>query len=230
MISPLLDPNQIPIVRAPERRGAEASPRSFEQVLTPPASDQSDDALAVELEMQDTHGALRRVSLPWGLAANGRLSQQGVGVVADTQLFLRMQPAVDPAMAACAPFARGIVPAAYTTPTTSASVDLSSPVPIFLPRSEVADPPPASSLSPEKTHAELGLPWQERWLQWLRGGNGDLQVRLRDYRLNEAEHNQLLEQLHLFARDQGLTLKRLTVNGRELWRTPVAESGEPHGG
>lgn len=230
MISPLLDPNQIPLVRAPERRDTEVSPRSFEQVLTLPASDQFDDAPAIELEMQDSNGALRRVALPWGLAANGRLSQQGAGVLEDTQLFLRMQPAFDPTALARAACASGIVPATYPAPSTAASLDLMSPPPMLMLRARAYDSQPASSLSPAKANAELGVPWQERWLQWLRGSNGDLQVRLRDYRMNDAEHDQLLEQLHLFARDQGLTLTRLTVNGRELWRTPVPESGESHGG
>lgn len=232
MISPLLDPNQIPLVRASERRGIEALPRSFDQVASLDATGRKIELPAIEIEMQDAHGASRRIALPWGLAANDRLSQQGAGPITDTQQFLRLQLGVgQPATTNDLPVA-GMLTGAYPSSGPASMRGAPAPVPTTLPLPPVQMDEllqSASRPSPAKAMGEFGLPWQERWLQWLGDDGGNLRVRLRDYRLSEAEHDQLLEQLHLIARDQGLTLTRLTVNGRELWRVPVKESGVAHG-
>ncbi|PWB29836.1 hypothetical protein DCO49_00255 [Stenotrophomonas sp. SPM] len=230
MINLLLDPNQIPLVRAPERRAVSAVGTDFEQAAGLPSSP---DVLAVfELEVQDARGTEHRIALPWGLAANDRLSQETSAAGWGTQVFLLTQPASSTAVppsgmrSAAAPML-GCSPASLELPTST--TQQIQPAQSAALRLSAAVMEPIDAAPPARSAVETGSPWQARWQQWLRGQGEDLKVRLRDYRLQEDDYPQLIAQLHRFARDQGLTMTRLTVNGRELWHLPTSESGHRHG-
>lgn len=67
----------------------------------------------------------------------------------------------------------------------------------------------------------------------VRFNNGTATLWIRDYRLDAPQQRALVEQLQTFARDAGTPLKRIVLNGQDLWRdgalTPLAGKGEPHG-
>lgn len=230
MISPLLDPNLVPLVRAPERRTADASAGTFEQAIAATVPDASVAPAPIELEVQDDRGAIRTIALPWGLAASSRLSQQASETTVQTALFLRLQPvATQIAPVAAGQAARDLAPAAALILAAAPSAGASASIPLLTLRDTASSSANPVSGPGSALLSDRGMPWQERWLQWLRGSGGDLQLRLRDYRLDEADHPKLLEQLHLFARDQGLALTRVSVNGHELWRAPDPATGNHHG-
>jgi hypothetical protein len=230
MISPLLDPNLVPLVRAPEPRPGDASAGTFEHAVAATVPDAAVAPAPIELELQDDCGGIRTIALPWGLAASSRLSQQASETTAQTALFLRLQPvAAQIAPVAVGQVARVPAPAVALTAAVTASVGASASIPLLTLRDTASSSANPLSGAGSAPRSDTGIPWQERWLQWLRGSGGDLQLRLRDYRLDEADHPKLLEQLHLFARDQGLALTRVSVNGRELWRAPDPATGNHHG-
>ncbi|WNH48587.1 hypothetical protein PDM28_18315 [Stenotrophomonas aracearum] len=230
MIPPLLDPNQIPLVRATERRTSDPSPRAFEKAVahSPAAATPATDP--IELDLRDEHGSTRTISLPWGLAATPRLSQSEAGAALQTQLFLLLQPgAALTGTADTAPVTHGVPVAPGPFMALATSVRPTAGMAIVATREPAQTPSLATAASAAAQHPDAGVPWQERWLQWLRGSGGDVQLRLRDYRLDETNHPQLLQQLHRFARDQGMALTRVTVNGHELWRMPEPATGNHHG-
>jgi|GEM_PF-2153396 hypothetical protein len=230
MITPLLDPNLIPLVRAPERRAGDPAPRAFEHAVAATLPDAGVASAPVEVDLQDEQGAIRTIALPWGLAANPRLSQQVPGATAQTALFLMLQPGAAPAAPGESGQAAGIQPPGIApAPAMTMPASASLPLPLLGLRDTARSSERPASTTSAALQADTGVPWQERWLQWLRGSGGDLQVRLRDYRLDDADHPKLLEQLHLFARDQGLALTRVSVNGHELWRAPDPATGNHHG-
>lgn len=203
MINALLDPNQIPVVRAIERRAGETAQRPFEPNSPSPAVG-AGDPLQIELETQDAQGDARQIAFAWIPAAGVDMASLTTPWTMSTQAFLLTQMASPPLVAT------PVVP--VSTPPVS-------------PPLTIAEQPTAAM----PTAADSGAPWQQRWLQWLQGHNAELQVRLRDYRLQESDYPRLIEQLHHFTREQGLTLTRLMVNGRELWRLPATETGVSHG-
>lgn len=204
MINALLDPNQIPVVRAIERRSGETAQRAFEPGF-PSAAVYADNPLQIELHTHDTQGEARHIAFAWTPAAGADMASPTTPWAMSTQAFLLTQMAG---------------PSFVATPVVPVSTP---PVPPPLTTAE-----PLTGATP--TAADAGAPWQQRWLQWLQEGhNAELQVRLRDYRLLESDYPRLIEQLHHLTREQGLTLTRLMVNGRELWRLPATETGVSHG-
>ncbi len=203
MINALLDPNQIPLVRAIERRTGETAQRPFEPGLSS-VSPGSNRNVLIELEAGDAHGKPHDVAFDWAPGKGVEVPSPAASWALSTQTFLLTQPVSLP------------VAAAPAAPVAPRPVGVSSPSP--------GAPTPAVPSA-----AEAGAPWQQRWLQWLQGQGADVQLRLRDYRLQESDYPRLIEQLHHFTREQGLTLTRLMVNGRELWRLPASETGVSHG-
>jgi hypothetical protein len=54
-------------------------------------------------------------------------------------------------------------------------------------------------------------------VRWLEQKGHDPAVWVRDYRLEPAEAGELAAALRMQAREHGITLERIVVNGRELW-------------
>lgn len=204
MINALLDPNQIPLVRAMERRAGEPTQRPFAPELAA-GPDHPEPPLQIEMEAQQANGTAQHIAIalqsPVGAVARAPMTPW----VLTTQAFLLAQPAGTPAALASAP-----VPSLPVAPLLVGNR-------------------PAVDATATPASADASAPWQQRWLQWLQGQGADVQLRLRDFRLQERDYPRLIEQLHHFTREQGLTLTRLMVNGRELWRLPASETGVSHG-
>ena len=205
MINALLDPNQIPLVRAIERRAGELAQRPFEPNPAQPTADAGNTPV-IELEARDAQGHPRFITLGGPATPVAETASPSPWAMS-TQTFLRTQPAAAPVSVAA--------PSVLASPSVQES-----------PLLAVAEPAGAAT---SKSASDASAPWQQRWLQWLQAQGTDVQLRLRDYRLQESDYPRLIEQLHQFTREQGLTLTRLMVNGRELWRLPASETGVSHG-
>ncbi len=179
----------------------------------------------LELYIADQGEVVRIVGVPWQLAPSGDFSQLLRGDVVSTQT---------------AGFAPGSAP--MSLPSHQASLAMqevasSETMPIGVdsgragargipsartaidpvdPRAEMKEASSAS-LPPD---AAASQPWLARVCRWILQHGGEPAVFLRDYRLDERTAMALAEALHEQARTQGLTLRRIVCNGRELWRAP----------
>jgi len=72
--------------------------------------------------------------------------------------------------------------------------------------------------------------WSERALRFSRDGGKGVTAWLRDYRLNENELGPVLGSLTAHAREQGMTLQRVVLNGREVWTSSAHTQGSDYAG
>jgi len=85
--------------------------------------------------------------------------------------------------------------------------------------------------------AELRTGTSGDFAEWarrmVRFSDGTATLWIRDYRLDAPQRHALIEQLHSFARDAGQPLRRIVLNGEDIWRegalNPHTGKGEPHG-
>jgi hypothetical protein len=63
------------------------------------------------------------------------------------------------------------------------------------------------------------LMWPQRVLRWLGDGEGTT-AWVRDYQIDMSKLQTLLDSLRCLAEQQGLPLRRVMLNGHELWRSP----------
>jgi len=59
----------------------------------------------------------------------------------------------------------------------------------------------------------------QRVLHWLSDGDATT-AWVRDYTLDAASTGTLVEALRCFSEQQGFTLRRIMLNGHEVWRAP----------
>ena len=172
----------------------------------------------VQFHFRHGPGGLEVVSVPWRLAAHGTLSQRGANepaawpvattVPASEQLSGSLRPSSDQAVPGMHAPARlpGMREVLRATPIASrhnvaGSADLD------------ASPPSLAGSAP----AAVARPWLARMVRWLEQKGHDPAVWVRDYRLEPAEAGELAAALRMQAREHGITLERIVVNGRELW-------------
>lgn len=63
-----------------------------------------------------------------------------------------------------------------------------------------------------------GAQWAHRLIRWLQQQGHTPTIWLRDYFLDKTTTPVLIAQLRAQAREHGLVLQRIVVNGHELWR------------
>lgn len=215
-------------LEAPAREAPEATPAAPDHAIstdtgTAPWAGEA----VVQFHFRQGPGGLEVVSVPWRLAAQGRLSQRGAN-----------EPAAWP-----------------VAPTTPASDRLTGslrsstdhgipgvPAPARLPG--VHDVLPAMSMPPQhdaaggadrdadlpspagSAPAAVARPWLARMVRWLEQKGHDPAVWVRDYRLEPAEAGELAAALRTQAREHGITLERIVLNGRELWNARAPHQPE----
>jgi hypothetical protein len=67
--------------------------------------------------------------------------------------------------------------------------------------------------------------WLSRWMKWIERDGHDPVVLLRDYRMDGDETRRVVDSLREFAREHGVSIERVVVNGHEFWRNP---DSRPH--
>ena len=66
--------------------------------------------------------------------------------------------------------------------------------------------------------------WLSRWMKWIERDGHDPVVLLRDYRMDGDETRRVVDTLREFAREHGVVLDRVVVNGHEFWRNRNSDS------
>ena len=117
--------------------------------------------------------------------------------------------------------------------TTSEAADVgdgiskaSIPAPALAP--EISSPAPdeeSPALSSNACALAMAVDhvWAERLVRLARDSRGITTVWLRDYSLNESAVESLVETMKREARRDGVTIDRVMVNGREMWRADLPQ-------
>lgn len=177
----------------------------------------------LELYIVDQGGVVRIVGIPWQLAPSGDFSQLLRGDAASTPTA-GFEPGSAP-MSLPSHQASLAAQEVASSKTISIGIERSRVggrgIPLARAAIDPADPraemeeASSASLPPDVATAQ---PWLARVCRWILQHGGEPAVFLRDYRLDERTAMALAEALHEHARTQGLTLRRIVCNGRELWR------------
>lgn len=79
---------------------------------------------------------------------------------------------------------------------------------------------PSNALEPAMTDASASGFWPERSLRFTRQRDGSSVAWLRDFRLGDAEASRLIRFVLGDAKEKGVALSRIMLNGREVWTSP----------
>lgn len=174
------------------------------------------------------------VSMPWRLQANAGLSyrtieadvqgDQDVGVGEETPVLPETNPLVHGQLftfasigeaASIADWLDSLQLLANSPEHVRSTADLT-------PTTEATDFTPAETLT--------SLVWPERLLRWLADTQGrGTTAWIRDYQINPSHAGQMIDALRVLAEQQGLPLRRVMLNGHELWHSAATPEITPRG-
>jgi hypothetical protein len=173
----------------------------------------------VEMELVDASGSRTLVTLHWQLAATGHLAQRSAADVAHAALALSHAVGSHGA----APVAPSPVAASARVPAALAAAARADGAPRAMPvatpmRTTAAIGGDEAGVPAHAQGAPASTEWALRLFRWLERDGRDAAIFLRDYRLDDTEASRLSDVLRGFAREHGLTIERIVINGREHWR------------
>ena len=206
---------------------------------TPPGLVPGDPALAVaavtdpqdavthtlQFHVRKPHGEREVVSLPWRLVPGGRLDQslRAPGMVAPGVVSTSTPGAMSSPGNAGLPYfdaqgrlQHGTLPPGATVPGDA----------VFAPgvvriTARGVEAPGAATIG--AASAPVVSEWLSRWMKWIERDGHDPVVLLRDYRMDGDETRRVVDSLREFAREHGVSLERVVVNGHEFWRNPDSD-------
>lgn len=173
----------------------------------------------LELHVCNAHGEREVIAMPWRLMASGHLAQSAAAVrgsVADATNTTVMSDA-----------AKNQIP--VLTQAVASGTSMTHPVRGDADRHAVPFAP-ASTVEGVRTrdktifaqshalHAPAAIEWVARWMKWIERDGRDAVVWLRDFRIDDEQAARMADGLRRFAEEQGVSLERIVVNGRERWR------------
>jgi hypothetical protein len=173
----------------------------------------------LELHVCNARGEREVIAMPWRLMASGHLAQSAAtvqGIVADATSVDTVSDGV-----------KGRMPAATQAAASGASTphpargDADRHMVPFAPVSAVegAHARDKTILAQSRApHAPAAIEWVARWMKWIERDGRDAVVWLRDFRVDDEQATRLADGLRRFAEEQGVSLERIVVNGRERWR------------
>jgi hypothetical protein len=173
----------------------------------------------LELHVCNAHGEREVIAMPWRLMASGHLAQSAAAVqggVADAT----SADTVSGAMKGHVPASTQLVASGAST-SHPAHGDAGRHMVPFASVSTVE-----SARTRDKTifaqshapHAPAAIEWVARWMKWIERDGRDAVVWLRDFRVDDEQAARMADGLRRFAEEQGVSLERIVVNGRERWR------------
>ncbi len=166
-------------------------------------------------------GDVELVSMPWRLQANAALSYQSnaerLKNTENASNEIGMPPQTTPVRASN----KGQLPntAGYAAASENSEMDKSL---AFYRVSEAASALVSVFENARVTRADSRaslVMWPQRVLHWLSDGDATT-AWVRDYTLDSASTGTLVEALRCFSEQQGFTLRRIMLNGHEVWRAP----------
>lgn len=186
---------------------------------------------AVELRLQHAGGNAEILSLPWRLAAVGALSQSFMRTVATLP-----ENTPDGTVHVVGPAGPPITtPGPAVAGQVAASIGMSQadglPASVSRPQVLAAVSAGEADGAPERArHLALPTePWLERLCRWIERREREPSIWVRDYRLDLQQAQMLASSLQALARERGVTLGRIVINGREAWNAsqPIVSPEQP---
>ncbi|HEX7814754.1 hypothetical protein [Dyella sp.] len=171
------------------------------------------------------------------LAAQGYLSELGLLDADSCPRDLKPVAALaaannDMPLASAMDVSSSVLPAGFLEP--DAGIQL-SPITTPVPERTAASSAEEADVTAETMASALASAgddvahWSERVLRLGRDGGSGVTAWLRDYRLNESELSGVLDSLTSYAREQGIPLRRVVLNGRQVWTSaPITAQGNEH--
>lgn len=186
------------------------------------------DAVTYTLQchFRKPHGEREVVSLPWRLVPGGRLDQSlrapgmlAPGAVSSSTPGRAVPPPGHIVWAYYDPQGRQ----QYGTPPPGAIAPGDA---VFAPgvvriTARGVEAPGAATVGAAST--PVVSEWLSRWMKWIERDGHDPVVLLRDYRMDGDETRRVVDSLREFAREHGVSLERVVVNGHEFWRNPGSD-------
>ena len=200
----------------------------FETEVAPRAASFDVDPASREMDERvrpvTTGDQAELLAMPWQLLAHDGLSYSRA-VSADAQTI---EPGRASAMAAETPFDMTFRPSAPAESVRiSTTVDFDAESSGLVAWSKLPRPAPTSESLQSVSESDLpgyipsGSLWSQRLLRWQDDGEtGGTTAWIRDYTLDAAQARPLIASLRDLAGQQGLSLRRIMLNGHELWRSP----------
>jgi hypothetical protein len=181
----------------------------------------------LQVHLRKPQGEREVVSLPWRLAAGGRLDQslRVPGMLAPPGMASSSTPGggVSPTNVGMAVFdALGRLQTLGLPPGARASGEGVLPPGTVRPALRAGDASAAATLG--AASAPVVSEWLSRWMKWIERDGHDPVVLLRDYRMDGDETRRVVDTLREFAREHGVVLDRVVVNGHEFWRNQNSDS------
>jgi hypothetical protein len=181
-------------------------------------------ATTMQIEVRDVRGESEIVSLPWRLIANAAVAQNiggcslyaqspaDIAALTQASALLRAGTAATAQMSASAGYsAANMADSAMTMFGASAA---------SLQYRAMHGNTAADALSADAAPQPALAQWLMRWIKWIERDGHAPALWLRDFRMDDAQTVRIVDALRSFASEQGLSLERIVVNGREYWRAP----------
>lgn len=143
--------------------------------------------------------------------ADGVAKQLGASEISQAAMMAPSEPMG--ASVATAPAANSVAP------EDASEVQSLETLPIQ-PSIATDDAAPASAVESTVAGSSAQALWAERSLRFTRQRDGSSVVWIRDFRLSDAEASHLTQWVLGDARQKGVTLSRIMLNGREVWTSP----------
>lgn len=181
----------------------------------------------LQFHFRKPHGEREVVSLPWRLVPGGRLDQslRAPGMVAPGVVSTSMPGATSSPGNVGLPYfdAQGRLQNGTLPPGVLAAGEGMLPPGVVRITARGAEAPGAATIGAAST--PVVSEWLSRWMKWIERDGHDPVVLLRDYRMDGDETRRVVDSLREFAREHGVSLERVVVNGHEFWRNPASD---PH--
>lgn len=174
------------------------------------------------------------VGLPWRLRANSGLSYLVARALAEEEPAseMRASPAAGRAERSPSPEARRSFTEVLESDPDRDALHWNEPAGAA---SEPAKPAAAAVATEEAagegtSNAPASTPWPERLLRWLPDvGQDGSTAWVRDFRMDPASAQDLVESLQALAREQGVRLNRIVLNGHPIWHSASTPRIPPRG-
>jgi hypothetical protein len=225
----LADPRMpVPGVPAPPASGPSALVPGDPSIAVSAVVDPQDLATqTLQVHLRKPQGEREVVSLPWRLAAGGRLDQslRVPGMVAPPGMASSSTPvggvsSANPGMAVFDALGRLQTPG--LSPGARAPGEGALLPGMMRIAARAGDASAAATLG--AASAPVVSEWLSRWMKWIERDGHDPVVLLRDYRMDGDETRRVVDTLREFAREHGVVLDRVVVNGHEFWRNQNSDS------
>lgn len=178
----------------------------------------------IELQVRDVHGTVELVALPWRLSASGQLGQLA-GKVEGPIAATVIPPGTLGALSAdrsAGHAASGAAPAVYSV-LPNGSVD-GMAIALSMRPLDATSSDPRVRTSAAATNV-AAAPLAARFMRWIEQHEHLSSVWVRDYRLDEAGVQTLIQAVRHLAAENGLQLERIVINARQVWPPPSSTSG-----